>query len=64
MKMLDRETRKRIEDFFEPSELVEYLGISIEDIVDIFEEEIDEQIEDIEELIQVTHPGQDVSIDA
>lgn len=62
--MLDRETRKRIEDFFEPSELVEYLGISIEDIVDIFEEEIDEQIEDIEELIQVTHPGQDVSIDA
>lgn len=50
---MDTETRKRIEDFFEGFELVEFLQISVEDIIDRFEDEIEEAIEEIEELIGV-----------
>lgn len=50
---MDAETRKRIEDFFEGFELVEFLQLSVSDIIDAFEEEIDEHLEEIEELIGV-----------
>lgn len=49
--MLDREIKKRLIDYFEPGELVDYLGITIEDIVEIFEDDIEELIEDVEEFI-------------
>lgn len=49
--MLDRETKKRIADFFDPSELVEYLGIEVDDVIEIFEEDIEECLDEIEELI-------------
>lgn len=50
---MDAETRKRIEDFFEGFELVEFLQISVSDVIDAFEEEVEEALEDIEELIGV-----------
>lgn len=48
---MDRELRKRIEDFFEGYELVEYLQIPVEDVVDAFEDQIEEVLEDVEEYI-------------
>lgn len=51
--MMDADTRKRLEDFFEGFELVEYLQISISDVVDAFEDLIEENIEDVEELLGV-----------
>lgn len=50
---MDAETRKRIEDFFEGFELVEFLQIDVSDIIDAFEERILEELEDIEELMGV-----------
>jgi hypothetical protein len=50
---MDRETRKRIEDFFEGFELVEFLQIPVDEIFDAFEEKIEEAIDEIEELIGV-----------
>lgn len=50
---MDTETRKRIEDFFEGFELVEFLQIDVSDIIDAFEDEIEEGLEEIEELMGV-----------
>lgn len=51
--MLDREDKERLKDFFEGFELVEYLQISIEDVVDAFEDLIEENLDEIEEFIGV-----------
>jgi hypothetical protein len=57
--MLDGEVKRRLADFFEPSELVEYLsegcGVTIEEVVEAFEEVIEEHLDDIEELMDVKH---------
>lgn len=50
---MDSETRKRIEDFFTSFELVEFLQLSIEDVIDAFEAEVEEHLDEIEELIGV-----------
>lgn len=49
--MLDRETKARIIDYFTGTELVDYLQIPTEDIVEIFEEEIEDNLDEIEEFI-------------
>jgi len=50
---MDAETRKRIEDFFEGFELVEFLQISVSDVCEAFEDEIEEYLDEIEELMGV-----------
>lgn len=55
--LMDRETRKRIEDFFEGFELVEYLQIPVDEVVDAFEEQIEENLDEIEEFIGVRERG-------
>lgn len=57
---MDRETRKRIEDFFEGFELVEFLQIPVDEIIDRFEDEIKEALDEIEELIGVRERRSDV----
>jgi hypothetical protein len=52
---MDKETKQRLADYFDPWDLVEYLGISVEAIVDAFESEIEERLEAIEELMGVSH---------
>jgi hypothetical protein len=49
--MMDNETRKRIADYFDPWDLVEYLGISTEDIIAMFEDEVEERLDGIEEVM-------------
>lgn len=50
---VDEETRKRIEDFFEGFELVEFLQIDVTEVIDAFEDEIEDALDEIEELIGV-----------
>lgn len=50
---MDRETKLRIEDFFEAFELVDFLQLPVEDIIERFEDEIEEALEEIEEFIGV-----------
>jgi hypothetical protein len=51
--LVDEETRKRIEDFFEGFELIEFLQISVSDVLEAFEDEIEEYLDEIEELMGV-----------
>jgi hypothetical protein len=51
--VLDLETKKRIADFFDGWELVEFLQLKIDEVVDAFEDEIEENIDDIEEFMGV-----------
>lgn len=50
---MDRETRLAIMDYFTAAELTEYLDISVEDIIDNFDDEIEEALDDILELMGV-----------
>lgn len=52
---MDKETKQRIVDYFDPWDLVEYLGITVEQLVEAFEEDIEERLEAIEELMGVSH---------
>lgn len=50
---MDKDTKERIADFFEGFELVEFLQLSATEIVERFEDEIIEALDDIEELMGV-----------
>lgn len=50
---MDQELRQRIIDYFDPWDLVEFLGLTTEDIVGAFCEEIAEVSDDVEELMEV-----------
>lgn len=49
---MDKETKERLADYFDPWDLVEYLGISTEEIIEAFEEEIEPRLDAIEELME------------
>lgn len=48
--MLDRETKRRLADRLEGWEIVDFLQLSAEDIIDTFEEEIIQHLEDVLEF--------------
>ena len=50
---VDTETRKRIEDYFEGYELVEFLQLPVSEIIERFEDEIEAYLDEIEELMGV-----------
>ena len=50
---MDTETKRRIEDFFEGPELVDFLQLPVSELIERFEDEIEEAIDEIEELMQV-----------
>lgn len=53
--MIDEETEKRIADFFDGHELIEFLQIGIHDVLAAFPEAIEDALDDIEELMGVKH---------
>lgn len=52
---MDEQTKNRIADYFDSWELVEYLGLTTEEIVEAFEDTIGDRLSAIEELMGVTH---------
>ena len=48
---MDQSLKDKLIDRFESWELIEFLQISIEDVVDIFEAEIEESMDDVLELL-------------
>lgn len=52
---MDNDTKQRIADYFDPWELIEYLGVSTADIIEAFENEVEEKLTEVEELMGVTH---------
>lgn len=49
--MLDKEARERIADYFDAAELVDFLQLRTPDVVDAFELEIEDNLEEIEDMI-------------
>lgn len=49
--MIDKETKQRIIDYWDPWDLVEFLQASAEDVVEKFEEDIEQCLEEIEEIM-------------
>lgn len=58
--MLDREFKNRIVDYFDPWDLIEFLGVKTDDVIEAFEIEIEEAIDDIEELMGMNKDEQDI----
>jgi hypothetical protein len=56
---MDRETRARIEDFFTATELVDFLCVPIEEIVDRLEDVIEENLDEVEEFIGLRRKGRE-----
>lgn len=52
---MDKETKRRIADYFEPQDLIQFLGVTSEDVIEMFEAEVEELLEDIEELMGISH---------
>jgi len=50
---MDREFKQRLIDFFDPWELVEFLGLRTEDIVEMFEDECEECADELEEFMEI-----------
>jgi hypothetical protein len=57
MSSLDKQTKERLSDYFTGAELVEYLEegnqLSVEDVIEVFEDEIADALDDINELMGV-----------
>jgi hypothetical protein len=49
---MDDETKARIADYFDPWDLVQYLNLSTAEIIQAFEDEIADVLEDVEELME------------
>lgn len=57
--MLDKETRGRIADYFDAADLVDFLQLKTEDVIDAFEIEIEEALDDIEDMIGIRREDDD-----
>ena len=49
--MITEELRKAIADYFDAGDFAEFIGVTTEDLINAFPEEVDEHIEDILELM-------------
>lgn len=54
-KVITRELKERLADYFGSYELVEYLAIPVEDIIEVFEDAIDERLDDILEIMGISN---------
>lgn len=50
---MDEELKNKISDYFESWELAEYLSISTLDLIEAFEDAVDDRLEDILELLGI-----------
>lgn len=48
---MDREFNKRLADYFDADALVDLLGVTTEEVVDAFQDQITDQREDLEEYL-------------
>lgn len=58
--MLSKETKARIADYFEAADLVDFLQIKVEDIIEAFEEDLEENLDDIEDMIGIRRGNEDL----
>lgn len=56
---MDEELRKEIIDYFDASELVELLGLTTQQIVEEFTDEIEDAQDDLADIMQVSRTNGD-----
>jgi len=57
--VIDRETKQRIADYFDAWELVDFLQLTTEQVIEAIEEEIEANLDEIEEFIGVRSRNED-----
>ena len=51
---MDEELRKAIADYFDAGDFAEFIGVSTMDLINAFEDEVEEALEEILELMGAT----------
>lgn len=49
---MDKETKARLADFFEPWDFVQLLGLTTEQIIEAFEDVVEDNLEDLDEIME------------
>ena len=49
---MDEMLRKAICDYFEAGDFAEYIGITVDDIIEAFPDEVDDALDDLKELME------------
>ena len=57
--MITDELRKAIADYFDAGDFAEYIGVTVEQIMDAFPEELDEALGEICELLRLDVENED-----
>lgn len=48
---MDDELRKAIADYFDAGDFAEFIGVTVEDLIEAFPKEVEDALEDIKELM-------------
>ena len=49
---MDEMLRRAICDYFEAGDFAEYIGVTVEDLINAFPDEVDDALEDLKELME------------
>jgi hypothetical protein len=49
---MDEMLRRAICDYFEAGDFAEYIGVTVDDLIEAFPDEVDDALEDIKELME------------
>lgn len=49
---MDDMLRRAICDYFEAGDFAEYIGVTVDDLIEAFPDEVDDALEDIKELME------------
>ncbi len=49
---MTEELRKAIADYFDPCEFVEFIGVTVAEMIDTFEDKVDEALPDLLEIME------------
>lgn len=52
---MDEELKKSMDDFFDVGMFAELIGVTVEELIEAFEDKVLEAQEDLEELMQIKH---------
>lgn len=58
---MDEELRKAIADYFDPGDFAEFIGITTEQLIEEFSDEVEAALDDIKELMGLQLPHLDPS---
>lgn len=53
---MDDMLRKAICDYFEAGDFAEYIGVTVDDLIEAFPDEVDDALDDIKELMEYEDP--------